>query len=139
MSRQAELSIASLLGNVLQPDNSNIVIAEWTAEFTGGERVEIAPPHIHHEDDEIWYVLEGELGFAFDGEEFVVPAGGAACARRGVTHTYWNASQSDTRYLLVMSRRINDLIACLHDPDKRGNRSFDKVFRDHASELVATG
>jgi mannose-6-phosphate isomerase-like protein (cupin superfamily) len=137
VSRRDELSIASLLNRTLQPEGGSIVVAEWTAPGSGASREPIAPYHVHHEDDEIWYVLEGSLGFSFDDEEFEIGAGGAAYARAGVVHTYWNASPGETRYLLIMSNRINDLIATLHDPERRGERTMIEVFRDHASEVIA--
>jgi mannose-6-phosphate isomerase-like protein (cupin superfamily) len=136
MSRRDELSVASLLNQTMQPEGGSIVLAEWTAPGSGADREYIAPLHVHHEDDEIWYVLEGALGFSFDGEKFEIPAGGAAYAHAGVTHTYWNASPGESRYLLIMSTRINNLIATLHDPARRGERSIAEVFRDHASQLV---
>jgi uncharacterized cupin superfamily protein len=135
MTSIGELHVDSLGNQPFPPDLGSVVVVEWTAP-PAAEREEIAPRHVHHEDDEIWYVLEGALGFSFDGDEFVVPAGGSAYARAGVEHTYWNASTSETRYLLVMSRRINDLIATLHDSGRRGDRSFAQVFLDHASELT---
>jgi uncharacterized cupin superfamily protein len=137
VSRRDELSVATLLNRSLQPEGGSIVVAEWTAPGSGADRELIAPYHVHLEDDEIWYVLEGRLGFAFDGEVFEIDAGGAAYARAGVAHTYWNASPGETRYLLIMSNRINDLIATLHDPERRGERTMVEVFRDHASEVIA--
>lgn len=47
---------------------SDFVVAEWTAQPpSSGERELVAPVHIHCGDDEAWYVLEGTLGFSFDG------------------------------------------------------------------------
>jgi uncharacterized cupin superfamily protein len=135
MTSIGELHVDSLGNQPFPSDLGSIVVVEWTAPATA-EREEIAPRHVHHEDDEIWYVLEGTLGFTFNGEEFEVAAGGSAYARAGVAYTYWNASTSETRYVLVMSRRISDLIATLHDPERRGDRSFAQVFLDHASELT---
>ena len=137
MNDHAELHVASLLGKSMSPSGGSIVVVEWTALPTP-EREYQAPFHLHHEDDEIWYVLDGALGFSFDGGEFEIPAGGVAYARAGVTHSYWNASSGETRYLLIMPSRINDLISSLHDPEKRGDRSFAQVFLDHASELVSS-
>ena len=135
MSDVSDLHIASLLGKTISPAGGSIVVAEWTASPTP-EREYQAPFHVHHEDDEIWYVLEGTLGFSFDGEEFQIPAGGIAYAQAGITHSYWNASAGETRYLLIMSSRIHDLISTLHDSGKRGDRSFAQVFEDHASTLI---
>jgi len=92
--------------------------------------------HIHRGDDEAWYVLTGALGFSLDGVESTVPAGGAAMAKAGVAHTYWNAASTPTRYLIVMTPRIRELIAVLHDPERRRGRSTEEVFAAYDSVLV---
>ena len=79
----------------------------------------IAPLHVHREDDEAWYVLSA-LGVRLDGTDHVVPAGGAIIAPRGTVHTYWNASTQPTEYVLVMTRRIERLIAALHAMSDHG-------------------
>lgn len=116
---------------------SDFVVAEWTAEpsATGAPQA-IAPPHVHRSDDEAWYVLDGSLGFSFDGREFEVPAGGAALAKAGVVHTYWNAARADTRYLLIMTPKIRELISVLHDPARQQGRSMPEIFAAYDSELV---
>ena len=68
--------------------SDSFVIVEWTA--AGGDPQPQAPMHIHHEDDEVWYVLSGRLAFRLDDEEVEAGAGEAVCARRGVAHTFWN-------------------------------------------------
>ncbi len=81
-------------------------------------------------------MLDGSLGFSFDGREFVVPAGGAALAKAGVVHTYWNVARADTRYLLIMTPKIRELIAVLHDPVRHQGRSMPEIFAAYDSELV---
>lgn len=119
---------------------SDFVVAEWTAQpSSSGEREPVAPIHVHRSDDEAWYVLDGELGFSFDGVEFSVSAGGAALARSGVAHTYWNAAPTATRYLIIMTPRLRELIAVLHDPRRRQGRSVAEVFAAYDSVLVSDG
>lgn len=116
---------------------SSISLVEWIAPpAPDGQRADIAPLHRHLEDDEAWYVLEGRLGFHFDGEEFEVGPGGAAMARAGVVHTYWNAGPDVARYVLVMNTRVRSLIATMHDDTLRAGRTTAEVFSDHRSELV---
>jgi uncharacterized cupin superfamily protein len=117
----------------------DLVVVEWTAEASpSGDPEPIAPLHVHHDDDEVWYVLDGSLGLLLDGREVTVGAGGAAIARAGVAHTYWNAARTDTRYLLVMTPRIRALIATLHDPVLAAGRSMEQIFTDHRSALAPT-
>jgi mannose-6-phosphate isomerase-like protein (cupin superfamily) len=116
---------------------SSISLVEWVAPpARAGAREYVAPFHRHFEDDEAWYVIEGRMGFYLDGEEIEVGPGGAAMARAGVVHTYWNAGTGDARYVLVMGARIRALIAALHDDALRAGRTTAEVFHDHRSELV---
>jgi quercetin dioxygenase-like cupin family protein len=59
-------------------------------------------PSLHHHDfDETFYVLEGELTFRLRDELFTRGAGELAFAPRGVPHTYANTSGTDARALIV--------------------------------------
>jgi mannose-6-phosphate isomerase-like protein (cupin superfamily) len=109
---------------------ADLVIAEWTAP--PGERF-IAQLHIHHEDDEAWYVLDGALTVRVGDQDVELAAGESVIVPRGTPHTYRNASDRSTRYLLVMTRRIHDLVEALHAP---GARDFEAMFREYRSELL---
>jgi uncharacterized cupin superfamily protein len=53
---------APLSGNVLGSIGHAFVVAEWQdAGGPVGPPHLIAPRHLHHRDDEAWYVLEGGL------------------------------------------------------------------------------
>jgi quercetin dioxygenase-like cupin family protein len=59
-------------------------------------------PSLHHHDfDETFYVLEGELTFRLRDELFNRKAGEVAFAPRGVPHTYANLSGAGARALIV--------------------------------------
>jgi mannose-6-phosphate isomerase-like protein (cupin superfamily) len=110
----------------------DFVLVEWTAEVG---RHWIAPLHVHHADDEAWYVLEGELGFRLGDEEVVAGAGSALMAPRGTPHTFWNAGEVEARYLLVMTRRIAHLIEAIH----ASGADIPALFVEHDSELLPPG
>jgi quercetin dioxygenase-like cupin family protein len=59
------------------------------------------PPLHHHDFDETFYVVEGELTFQLRDELFRVKAGEVAFAPRGVPHTFTNRSADPARYLIV--------------------------------------
>jgi mannose-6-phosphate isomerase-like protein (cupin superfamily) len=61
----------------------------------------VGPPMHRHDFDEGFYVLEGELVFAVDGEVRTAVAGQLAFAPRGSAHTLANHSDRASRYLLV--------------------------------------
>src|SRR5436309_12465218 len=99
--------VSPLAGSVIGGLESSFVIAEW--QDPGGPAGPprfIAPLHIHHQDEEAWYVLEGKLCVQMDGDVIEASAGSSVIVRRGVKHTYWNPGQERLRYLLVMPPRI---------------------------------
>jgi oxalate decarboxylase/phosphoglucose isomerase-like protein (cupin superfamily) len=59
------------------------------------------PRHVHTREDELFYVLEGELVFELDGERHTVRAGDTVYLRRGVVHTYQNFTASDVQLLIA--------------------------------------
>ena len=48
------------------------------------------PRHVHSREDELFYVLEGEIVFELDGTRHTVRPGGTVYLRRGVVHAYQN-------------------------------------------------
>ena len=82
-----------------------------TAEQTGGALtiVEIteppgsaAPLHVHHRDDETFWILEGDLTFEVGGETIHASAGDAVFGPRGVPHRY-TVGPSGCRMLFIMT------------------------------------
>jgi quercetin dioxygenase-like cupin family protein len=59
------------------------------------------PPLHHHDFDETFYVIEGELTFQLGDELLRAKAGEIAFAPRGVPHTYANLSDAPTRHLIA--------------------------------------
>lgn len=59
----------------------------------------LVPPHIHHGEDELSYVIEGTIG-ARVGDEVVEATQGAYVLKpRGVPHTFWNGTEQPARVL----------------------------------------
>ena len=85
-----ERLVTLLAGEQLGGPESDFVIVEWMD--SGDSRWEwIAPLHVHHADDEAWYVLEGVLRFRIGEATFEVGPGGAVSAPKGTPHAYGNA------------------------------------------------
>src|SRR5688500_20410831 len=67
----------------------------------------VAPPmsgpplHVHTREDELFYILEGELVFELDGERHTVRAGDTVYLRRGVVPSDQNFTNSDARLLIA--------------------------------------
>lgn len=85
----------------------SLVIREWTMSGPGYL-------HVHQSDDEAWHVLEGKLRFRFTDGEVEATPGTTVFVPAGVAHTYRAIEHS--RYLIILTPRIDQLIAKLLDP-----------------------
>ena len=126
-----------LAGSILGSVNVAFVIAEWRdAGGPAGPPRLIAPPHVHHADDEAWYVLEGALRVRVGQDEVEARAGAGVLVPRGTAHTYWNPGP--VRYLLVVTANIMRLIQEIHAMPDRSAAALRAVFLKYDSELVDT-
>jgi mannose-6-phosphate isomerase-like protein (cupin superfamily) len=128
---------APLAGSVIGSTADNFVIAEWrdTGGPPGPPRY-IAPLHLHHNDDEAWYVLEGTICVQNGDEVIEVRSGGAAFVGRGTPHTYWNPGPGAARYLLIMTANTYALIQAIHAQKDRTPESMRELFAKFDSELL---
>jgi quercetin dioxygenase-like cupin family protein len=63
----------------------------------------LVAPHVHRNEDQVSYVLEGTLGFRVGDEEILAPAGSAVFRPRGVPHSLWNPNDEPARMLEITS------------------------------------
>ena len=75
--------------------NGRVAVIEQLAPRGAG-----SPLHVHRNEDEWFYVLEGELTIWVDGETVVAPAGSFVYGPRDVPHTFIVSSEQ-ARFLLV--------------------------------------
>jgi mannose-6-phosphate isomerase-like protein (cupin superfamily) len=123
----------SLAGAQLGGPGNDFIIVEWT-DSGESEWEWIAPLHVHHADDEAWYVLEGVLRFRIGEEIREAGPHSAVLAPKGTPHAYGNARRGQpVRYLLVMTPKIRALVQSLHEP---GAGDYAEIFRAHDSELL---
>jgi quercetin dioxygenase-like cupin family protein len=72
----------------------------WESTAAPGE----GPPlHLHVNEDEFMYVLEGRLRLRLDATDHTAPAGSFAFIPRGVPHTWRNAGDDHARILFVFT------------------------------------
>jgi cupin domain len=127
------MTVPPLLGQVVS--GGNFVLGEWVDDGETSATRPIAPLHVHHADDEAWYVLEGALGFIRGDERLEARAGSAVLVPGGVPHAFWNATAGErTRYLIVMTPKIAALVAAIHEPG--GRDDLPGLFRRFDSELL---
>lgn len=82
----------------------------------------LVPPHVHHREDEISYVLEGEIGFRSNDREVVLGAGGYIVKPRGEVHAMWNAGRETARMIEIITPA-----------------GFERFFRELADMNAASG
>ncbi len=61
------------------------------------------PPHIHHREDESFFVIEGEINFTLGDRNIVAKAGSFVQGPRGIPHAFKNDSNAPARLLIFVS------------------------------------
>jgi quercetin dioxygenase-like cupin family protein len=61
------------------------------------------PPHIHHREDETFFVIEGEFEFVCGGERTTGGPGTVARLPRGVPHRFANIGDTNGRVLVTIT------------------------------------
>jgi mannose-6-phosphate isomerase-like protein (cupin superfamily) len=59
------------------------------------------PIHVHRDDDETLYVLEGQLTAVLDGEARTLSPGESLFLKRGIPHQLMNPGDQPVRYILI--------------------------------------
>lgn len=59
--------------------------------------------HRHHQTDEIWYILDGQLTFSIGSEQLQATAGTSVVVPRGLLHGLVNTSSNAVHYLLMLT------------------------------------
>ena len=79
------------------------------------------PLHSHANEDEAWYVIEGELRFQLGERESSAPAGSFVFVPRGVQHAFTNPGDRPARILVLFTpsgmEAFFDRFASLAAPD----------------------
>ena len=80
------------------------------------------PPHIHDDEDEAFYVLDGQMRFKAGTDEWVLGAGGFVYLPRGMVHQPMVEGEHPATVLAVLSRP-----------------GLEDFFTDLSSELAKSG
>ena len=67
-------------------------------DFGPGRELE---PHVHPDEDDSFYILEGELTFMLGGEEVIAPEGTFVLVPPGVEHGFRNDTVQPVRILNI--------------------------------------
>ncbi|MEJ1105439.1 MULTISPECIES: cupin domain-containing protein [unclassified Kribbella] len=88
----------------------------------------LVPPHVHHREDEISIVLEGEIGFRSEDKEIVLGPGGYIVKPRGEVHAMWNAGPTPARMIEIISPAgLEELFRTVIGLTERGEAEMSKI------------
>lgn len=94
------------------------------------------PLHVHHAEDEGFYVIEGEVTLYLPGERISCRPGDFVVAPRGVPHAY-RVGETPARWLVVSSpagfERFVSAVSRLEEPDPA---RLAAVAADHRIEIL---
>jgi mannose-6-phosphate isomerase-like protein (cupin superfamily) len=118
------------------------VLVRATAESTGGafsifeeDHPVDTPLHVHENEDELFYVLEGEHVFQVGDEEFRVGPGGLVFAPRGIPHAQRRVVPRVGRRLVLTSPAgLEGFFRDLADADRAGTlgpEAYATASRNH--------
>jgi len=62
-----------------------------------------SPPHVHHREDEAFYVIDGEFEFTVAGAAIRVGAGQSVFGRRDVPHNFKNVGSTPGRMIVTLT------------------------------------
>lgn len=106
-------------------------------EYTGGEK-EGPPMHVHPNQDEIFYVLEGRYLFEVGGERHTLAAGELIFLPRHVPHTF--AQLTDAGRMLFFMQPAGKMEDYFRAIGKLANKPAPpegaKIFADHDMQVV---
>ena len=104
----------NILGQTYVPKNCTEHSFSWHATLPPTTFV---PPHIHPDQDEYLYMLEGKLDFMLGGGETQATPGDLVRLPMGIPHGIFNKSDQTAKVLFWVSpsRRLYDLFWGLHN------------------------
>jgi quercetin dioxygenase-like cupin family protein len=112
-----------------------------TALESAAAPLEGPPLHLHVNQDEVLYVLEGALRVKLDAQVSDAPAGSVVFIPRGVPHTWQNVGDAPARFLAILAparrefERFFERYAELPE-DAAGLDAFRELGREAGMEVV---
>lgn len=74
------------------------------------------PPHVHHIEDEMFYVVEGEVTFWCDGASETYQSGGVAFLPKGLPHRFETGSAGAKMFQITMPAQFERLVRGFGEP-----------------------
>lgn len=115
------------------PEDTNGALAVVEHPIEPGRLVR---PHTHVREDEISYVVEGEIGLRIGDREMVAGPGTWVFKSRGIQHTFWNAGPNPARLIEIISpgafaHYFEELAEILSSGGPPDERKIDQINRKY--------
>jgi len=119
---------------------SDWAIIKASAGDTGGAlglvetiipRGDSTPLHVHRDEDEAFYVLEGIVDFVCGDERFRAERGALAYLPRGIPHTFLGVGEPPARVLVLLLPGGLEEFFAQSDPERLG-----ETLHEHHVEVV---
>ncbi len=98
--------------------------------------------HVHHREDEWYYVLSGEFLFNAGGVEHTLPAGASIWLPRGIPHVWANIATSESKLILVcqpggFEKFFEDMGAAMSKVDSaNAEKTMAAMFAKYGMEML---
>ena len=93
------------------------------------------PLHVHHAEDEGFFVLGGEVTLFTPGDELHLAEGDFFLAPRGVPHTY-RVGDSSARWLVTHTDGFADFVASVSELQEPDPERLSEVAAEHDIEIL---
>jgi mannose-6-phosphate isomerase-like protein (cupin superfamily) len=96
------------------------------------------PYHFHYNQDEWFYILDGEIVFKIGDDIFTAKAGDSVFAPRQIPHTFTKRSEEHARMLVIYqpAGTIEEFYLQAGQVENGTLRDFEKLYRHHGMEIV---
>lgn len=97
------------------------------------------PPHIHHREEETFYILEGKFSFLLGEKQVVFETGAAVYIPKGTLHTFRNIDERQGQLLvLITPAGLEDFFYAIGTPavDKKTPPTIDTTVIEKVMQLA---
>ena len=125
----------NILGQTYVPKSHTDNSFSWHATFPPGTFV---PPHIHPDQDEYLYILEGKLDFMLGGTDAQATPGDLVRLGMGIPHGIFNKSDQVVKVLFWVSptQKLYDLFWGIHNLKEQNPETVVALAAEHNSHFL---
>ncbi len=125
------------------PNDLKVSTSDTDGGFCAFESIgnaKMGPPlHIHHEQDELFMVKEGEFTIQVGSDTFKLKPGDTLLAPRKVPHAFVQTSEGTSKLMVLFqpAGKMEEFFIAMGEIKGPPDRAvFQKLFQDHGMEIV---